>query len=179
MGTIYITGYSGVGKTMIGRLIASRKEVAFLDTNKRIVEKENKTINDIFVDNGEDYFHRLEKDILKSDIRPGMIVSLGSYIPQEEENRILIKRSGKVIYLRANIDTIYNHLTSSYDKRPYLKNNFTIFTLEKELHYMAPYYEEIANYIVDIDGKSLNAIFKEALAIYNFDNKVKYHIYIK
>ena len=179
MGTIYITGYSGVGKTMIGRLIASRKEVAFLDTNKRIVEKENKTINDIFVDNGEDYFHKLEKNILKSDISPGMIVSLGAYIPKEEENRILIKCSGKVIYLRASIDTIYNHLNSSYDKRPYLKNNFSIFTLKKRLDEMRPYYEELANYIVDIDGKSVNTIFKEALAIYNYDNKVKYHIYIK
>ena len=91
MGTIYITGYSGVGKTMIGRLIASRKEVSFLDTNKKIVEKENKTINDVFLDSGEEYFHKLEKDILKNDIKPGMIISLGANIHRDEENRILIK----------------------------------------------------------------------------------------
>ena len=179
MGTIYLTGYSGVGKTMIGRLIASRKEVVFLDTNKRIVEKENKSINDIVLDSGEEYLKKLEKDILKNDIKPGMIVSLGANIPQDEENRVLIKKSGKVIYLRAKAETLYNHLIDSYNKRPYLKNNFSIFTLEKKLEEMRKYYEELANYIVDIDNKTVNMIFKETLAIYNYDNKVKYHIYIK
>lgn len=179
MGTVYITGYSGVGKTMIGRLIASRKEVPFLDVNKRIVEKENKTINDIFLEKGEEYFCKLEKDFLKNEIKPGMIVSLGANTPRDEENRILIKRSGKVIYLRASVDAIYKHLNDSYSKRPYLKNNFSIFTLESKLKEMKPYYEELANYIVDIDNKTVNTIFKETLAIYNYDNKVKYHIYIK
>ncbi len=179
MGTVYITGYSGVGKSMIGRLIASRKEVMFLDTNKRIVEKENKTINDIFLDNGEEYFYKLEKDILKNEIKPGMIISLGANTPKDEENRILIKESGKVIYLRAKADTIYKNLMDSYDKRPYLKNNFSIFTLEQKLEEMRPYYEELANYIVDIDDKTVSSIFKESLAIYNYENKVKYHIYIK
>lgn len=179
MGTIYITGYSGVGKTMIGRLIASRKEAIFLDVNKRIVEKENKTINDIFLDGGEEYFKKLEKEVLKNDIKPGMIISLGANTPKDEENRMLIKKSGKVIYLRAKVDTIYKNIADSYSKRPYLKNNFSILTLEKKLEEMKPYYEELANYVVDIDNKTVNTIFQETLAIYNFDNKVKYHIYIK
>lgn len=179
MGTIYITGYSGVGKTMIGRLIASRREVPFLDTNKRIVEKENKTINDIFSDKGEEYLKKLEMEILKNEVKPGMIITLGAYIPKDDECRKLIKRSGKVIYLRGKADTIYKNLTDSYNKRPYLKNNFSILTLEEKIEKMKPYYEELANYIVDIDNKTVNTIFKESLAIYNFDNKVKYHIYIK
>lgn len=179
MGTIYITGYSGVGKTMIGRLIASRKEVPFLDTNKRIVEKENKSLNDIFIDNGEEYLKKIEKEILQSEIKPGMIITLGANIPKDEECRRIIKRSGKVIYLRGKVDTIYKNLNDSYNKRPYLKNNFSILTLEEKLKKMEPYYEELANYIVDIDNKTVNTIFKESLAIYNYDNKVKYHIYIK
>ena len=179
METLYRVGYSGVGKTMIGRLIASRKELIFLDTNKSIVEKENKSINDIVKENGEEYFLNLEKSILKNSIVHGMIVSIGAIVPKDEENRRLIKTSGKVIYLRAKPQTIYDNIKDSYDKRPYLANNFSVFTVEKKLQEMIPHYEELANYIIDVDNKHIDAIFKEALAIYNYINKIKYHIYIK
>ena len=179
METMYIVGYSGVGKSMIGRLIASRKEVKFLDTNKRIVEKENKSINDIIIENGEEYFASLEKNVLKNDVSHGMIVSIGANIPKDFENRAIIKTSGKVIYLRASANTIYENLKESYEKRPYLKGDFSIFTVEKKLDEMKSYYEELANYIIDVDNKNVDKIFKEALAVYNYNNKVKYHIYIK
>ena len=106
-------------------------------------------------------------------------MSVGANLPKDEENRKIIKRSGKVIYLRATVDTIYKNLHDSYSKRPYLKNNFSVFTIEKKLEEMKPYYEELANYIIDVDDKAVDKIFKEALAIYNYDNKIKYHIYIK
>lgn len=179
MGTIYIVGYSGVGKSMIGRLIASRKELKFLDTNKAIVEKENKSIDDIVVEKGEEYFVNLEKYVLRNNITPGMIISVGANAPKDADNRRLIKRSGKVIYLRATAQSIYKNLIESHKKRPYLKNDFSVFTIENKLNEMRPYYEELANYIVDIDNKSVDTLFKEALAIYNCDNKIKYHIYIK
>ena len=179
MGTLYIVGYSGVGKSMIGRLIASRKELKFLDTNKAIVEKENKSIDDIVIEKGEEYFASLEKYVLKNNITPGMIVSIGANIPKDEENRRIIKKSGKVIYLRATAQSIYNNLIESHKKRPYLKNNFSVLTIENKLKEMRPYYEELANYIVNIDNKNVDTLFKEALAIYNYDNKIKYHIYIK
>lgn len=179
MGTIYIVGYSGVGKTMIARLIASRKELKFFDTNQSIVEKENKSINEIVLEKGEEYFSNLEREVLRNNITPGMIMSVGANLPKDEENRKIIKRSGKVIYLRATVDTIYKNLHDSYSKRPYLKNNFSVFTIEKKLEEMKPYYEELANYIIDVDDKAVDKIFKEALAIYNYDNKIKYHIYIK
>ena len=179
METMYIVGYSGVGKTMIGRLIASRKEAKFLDTNKCIVEKANKSINDIVIEKGEEYFSNLEKNVLKNDVSQGMIVSIGATIPKDFDNRKLIKTSGKVIYLRANANTIYENIKDSFADRPYLKNNFSVFTVEKKLEEMKPYYEELANYIIDVDNKNVDKIFKEALAIYNFNNKIKYHIYIK
>ena len=179
METMYIVGYSGVGKTMIGRLIASRKEVKFLDTNKFIVEKENKSINDIIIENGEEYYANLEKNVLKKEISHGMVVSVGAYIPKDDENRKIIKTSGKVIYLRATANTIYENIKDSYSDRPYLKNNFSIFSVEKKLEDMRPFYEDLSNYIIDVDNKSVDKIFKEALAIYNYNNKIKYHIYIK
>lgn len=179
MGTLYIVGYSGTGKSMIARLIASRKELKFLDTNRAIVEKENKSIDEIVIEKGEEYFSNLEKYVLKNNVTPGMIISVGANAPKDEEIRRMIKRSGKVIYLRATAQSIYKNLIESHKKRPYLKNDFSVLTIENKLKEMRPYYEELANYIVDIDNKNVDTLFKETLAIYNYDNKVKYHIYIK
>ena len=179
METMYIVGYSGVGKTMIGRLIASRKETKFLDTNKSITDKEHKSQNEIVIEKGEEYFSNLEKLVLKNDVSHGTIVSVGANIPKDEDNRILIKTSGRVLYLRAKAQTIYDNIKDTYSEIPYLKNNFSVFTVEKKLEEITPYYEELANYIIDVDGKNVDAIFKEALAIYNYINKIKYHIYIK
>lgn len=179
METIYLAGYHGVGKSMIGKLIASRKELKYIDTDLFIEEKENKSIEEIINSNGIDYYNNLAKYILKNSIEQGMIVSVSSDLPKDEENRKLIKTSGRVIYLRAKAETICENLKTDYAQRPELKNNFSVFTVEKKINEMKPYYEELANYIIDVDNKKVSAVFREALAIYNFANKVKCHIYIK
>ncbi|MBR0039403.1 MAG: hypothetical protein IJP71_05335 [Lachnospiraceae bacterium] len=179
METIYLAGYHGVGKSMVGKLIASRKELKFIDTDLFIEKKENKSIEDIVNLKGIDYYNSLGKYILKNSIEQGMIVSISSDIPRDEENRKLIKTSGRVIYLRAKSETICENLKTDYVLRPELKNNFSVFTVEKKIDEMKPYYEELANYIIDIDNKKISTVFREALAIYNYANKVKCHIFIK
>lgn len=179
METIYFTGFSGTGKSMIGKMLASRKELEYLDIDDRVEKKENKSIVDIFRENGEEYFRSVENYVLNNEIKQGSIVSLGGGIIQSIDNRHYIKRTGRVIYLRAKATTIYKNLKEEYAKRPLLKDNFSVFTIEKLLTERKPYYEELANFTIDIDDKKVNEVFKEALAIYNLACKVKCHIYIK
>ena len=178
METIYLTGYHGVGKSIVGKLIASRKDLKHLDTDLMIEEKESKSVDEVISKNGIDYYNSLEKDILKNNVGQGMIVSLSAKVPKDDEGRRLIKTSGRVIYLRARADTILEHIKNDNTKNNTDKN-ISVFTIEKELEELKPYYEDLANYIIDIDDKKLNSVFMEALAIYNYANKVKCHIFIK
>ena len=179
METIYLAGYHGVGKTIVGKLLSSRKDLKFLDLDLHIEEKENKSIDEIINLNGLEYYHNLGKYVLKNSIEQGMIVSLTVDAVKDEENIKLIKTSGRVIYLRAKADTIYENLKDEYSKRFDLKNNFSILSIDNELKKTKAHYEELANYVIDIDNKKLNDVFKETLAIYNYANKVKCNIYIK
>ncbi len=179
METIYLAGFSGVGKSMVGKLLASRKELKFVDTDQKIEEKENKKIEEILSTYSEKDLRDIEKYVLQNNVEQGMIVSVGTYIPKDEENRKLIKSTGRVIYLKAKSNTIYENLKEEYEKRPKIKDNFSVFTIENKLEEMRPYYEELANFVVEVDNKTLNSVFKETLAIYNYCNKVKCHIYIK
>ncbi len=179
METIYLAGFSGVGKSMVGKLLASRKELKFVDTDQKIEEKENKKIEEILSTYSDKDLRDIEKYVLQNNVEQGMIVSVGTYIPKDEENRKLIKSTGRVIYLKAKSNTIYENLKEEYEKRPKIKDNFSVFTIENKLEEMRPYYEELANFVVEVDNKTLNSVFKETLAIYNYCNKVKCHIYIK
>lgn len=179
METIFLTGFSGVGKTMMGRLLASRKDLVYLDIDEAIEKKENKKIKDIFSENGEDYFRRLEKNILFEEVKQGMVVSLGGGTIVDDESRYFVKSKGRVIYLKANAQTIFKNLENEYIERPLLKENFSVFSIEKLLNERRAFYEEAANFTIEVDNRNLDSIFKELLAIYNYINKVKCHIYIK
>ena len=144
-----MTGFYGVGKTMVGKAIASRKSLPYLD------------INDI-----------------SDSITQGMIVSINPLMLNDEENRHFIKRTGRVIYMRAKANTIMNNIKAYHKEIPMFSSDFTVFSVEKQLDIYKPYFEELQNYVMDIDGKSLKELISEGLAIYNYINKVKSHILI-
>ena len=164
---------------MVGKILSGRKNLKYLDIDSFAEEKESKKINEIVAGNGMNYLMNLEKYTLKNSISQGMVVSLNAELVSDEENRHLIKRSGRVIYLRAKPLTIYNNLQEDYKHIKALKNTFTILSIEKEVENFKPYYEELENYIVDIDEKNINEVATEVIAIYNYINKKKCHIFIK
>ena len=61
---IYLIGSMGSGKTTIGKMLASKLHLPFIDIDKKIEQKEKMVISDIFKENGENYFRKIESDIL-------------------------------------------------------------------------------------------------------------------
>ena len=176
METVFLVGYYGVGKSMLGKILASRKNLKFLDTNTYIEEKEGKRIKDIISLNGMDYFKSIEKYTMQNMIVHEMIVSTGATLVSDDECRNIIKKTGRVIYLKSNVNNIYNNLKDNYSE--YLDNNFSIFTVRNNLSKYEQYYEELENYVISVDGKNIDELVSEIIAIYNFMNKAKCHIYI-
>ena len=176
METVFLVGYYGVGKTVLGKILASRKNLMFFDTNIYIEEKEGKELRSIISEKGIGYFKSLEKYTMQNKIIHEMIVSTGATLVSDEECRHIIKKTGRVIYLKSDIENIYNNLKENYSE--YLDNSFSIFSVDKELSLYKPYYEELENYIITVDGKSIDELVSEIIAIYNFMNKAKCHIYI-
>ena len=176
METVFLVGYYGVGKSVLGKILASRKNLKFLDTNVYIEEKEGKKLKSIINEKGIEYFKSLEKYTMQNKIVHEMIVSTGATLVSDEECRHIIKKTGRVIYLQSDVKNIYTNLKEDYSE--YLDNNFSIFTVENDLKIYEPYYEELENYVISVDGKSIDELVSEILAIYNFMNKAKCHIYI-
>lgn len=179
METIYIIGYYGSYVSIIGRVLSSRKNLSYMDIRKFIEEHESKTIEKIYEENGIDYIIKLAKYAITNSVKQGMIVSVPVEVLSDEELRHLIKRTGRVIFLKSKPINIYNNLYEEYEKIPALKNNFSIFTIEKELAIYNLYFDELENFIVEIDDKNIDKVLSEVLAVYNLINKKKWHIYVK
>lgn len=161
---IILIGYMGCGKTTLGKKISYRERVALLDTDKRIEQKQKKTINEIFDEDGESAFRQMETECLKEflEYSDRYIISVGGGLPMKEENRVLMKQLGTVIYLKAEPDTIYNRLKND-TTRPLLRGDNPKEKIKSMIEMRNPYYEAAADYIVCVDDKGFDTIIKEIL----------------
>ena len=129
---IFLVGPMGSGKSSLGKKLAKSLDKKFIDTDKEIEKKENKTINEIFENNGERYFREKEKEFLiKIPNSLNMVIATGGGIVTDQENREKLKEN-RVIFLNASVER-QSKRTSRSDKRPLLKNVDRLKNLENSM----------------------------------------------
>ena len=112
----------GSGKTTIGKLLAERTGYVFIDLDRIIELSEDKTINEIFISLGEDYFREIESKIIKKVYSNSRCVfACGGGVILRGENMKIIRRNSKVFYLEISPREALNRLESISD-RPLLKS---------------------------------------------------------
>lgn len=95
----YLTGFMAAGKSTIGPILANSLGWNFFDLDKEVEKKEGIKIVDLFKQKGEEYFRKLETEILKElSGNNEVIISLGGGAIASEENFNIIKSSGKIIF---------------------------------------------------------------------------------
>ena len=123
MGNLYLVGFMGSGKSTVGKIIAYKTGYKFVDIDKLIEERENKTIPQIFKEYGESYFRQLEKHIIQEFTeKSGYIVSTGGGLGADIENMKKMKKSGTVVWLDVSLDEILKRTEKDSTERPLLKN---------------------------------------------------------
>ena len=136
--TIFLIGMMGSGKSTIGRLLAQHFDLPFLDIDAAIEQRTNSAISQIFEDNGELYFRRLEQQML--DELPGVlqIVACGGGLPCFEDNLLRLKQKGLVVYLEVPPSVLYARIQNEID-RPLLQDRtaFERLFLARESFYRA------------------------------------------
>lgn len=149
--TIYLIGFSGVGKTTVGAKLAQKLESTFFDIDAEIVNKEKKDIVDIFRIKGEQYFRFLEVEMVQkisNKRNKRKIVALGGGAFENKEIRHCVKEHGVSVFLSACQQKIYKRMKSKTD-RPLLKdndrnNNMTAFELKDQIQMLMK--KRIGNY---------------------------------
>lgn len=148
MKNIYIVGFMGTGKTSAGKELAKRLSRDFLDLDNLIEEKEKMPIAEIFKQKGEPYFRKIEKEAVKEvSLKEDLVVSCGGGAVVDTENLARLKKSGVIICLKADVDTIIKR-TKANLKRPLLNVENPRESIEKLLKEREPFYSQ-SDYAID------------------------------
>ncbi len=162
---IVLCGMMGVGKTSVGIQIAKLTGRRWFDTDVVISDRHGK-ISDIFEYYGEAHFRALETDVVRELIKlDGLVISTGGGLVLQPENSEMLKQNGVIVFLRAGFETLISRVRAD-ESRPLLKDTGrTAETLGQLLSVRTPIYEHVADRIVETDGKTVEEVAREILAL--------------
>lgn len=159
---IVLIGYMGSGKTSVGRYLEENYGYTFIDTDSLIEEKEKMSISDIFKYKGEEYFRKLETDILTGMTKNlhNAVLSTGGGMPLREENVELLRKIGKVFYLEVSADTVYERIKTD-NKRPLLQVDDPYSEICLMLAKRKTYYQKAKDVTIPVDKRNIFEISQQ------------------
>ena len=138
--TVVMVGMMGAGKTAVGRALAQRLGVAFLDSDAEIEVAANRTVPEIFERDGEAFFRDKETQIIERLlIDKRCILSTGGGAFLSEQNRKNISAQGISVWLNADLELLWNRVRSK-DTRPLLRTDDPKATLKNLYDQRVPIY---------------------------------------
>ena len=162
---LVLLGMMAVGKSTLGKIVAKRQNLKFIDTDLNIERKNSMTISEIFKKKGEDFF-RLEEEIevLKTLKKNKCVIAIGGGAFMNKKVRNIILENSLSIWLDLNLKTLNKRIKWN-KKRPLLdKENSNkiikkLFTERKDVY-------ELADYKINCNRLTKNDIINKIISIY-------------
>ena len=159
---LVLVGPPGAGKSTVGRLVAERLGLPFRDTDDDIVRAAGKPIPEIFIDDGEEHFRRLEQQAVAAALREHEgVLSLGGGAVLAPETRSRL-RGHEVVLLDVDLSSATSRVGLNRD-RPVLALNPRA-TLTVLLAQRRPLYAEVAGRVVDTSGVPVHEVVERVVA---------------
>ncbi len=160
-GNIFLVGLMGAGKTTVGKLLARMLNKTFYDSDQEVERKTGVNIPLIFELEGEAGFRKREAQaIAELAEMQDVVVATGGGAILLQENRQILSNRGKVIYLRASVDELFQR-TRGDRNRPLLQTENPRERLRELYAQRDPLYQEVATLVIDTGGQPVSAIVSE------------------
>jgi shikimate kinase len=163
--TVVLVGMMGSGKTAVGRALATRLGVPFLDSDAAIEEAAQASIAEIFARDGEPFFRDREAEVIARLLSgPPAILSTGGGAFMAERNRRIIAEKGVALWLNADLDTLWDRVRHK-DSRPLLRTSNPRATLAGIFEARVPIYRLADLSVRTEPGYSIEDTTTRALAV--------------
>ncbi|KPK38775.1 MAG: shikimate kinase [Omnitrophica WOR_2 bacterium SM23_29] len=164
MKNIILVGFMGTGKTAVGKALAKRTRMKFVDMDDIIEKREGMKISDIFEKKGQPYFRDVEKEVTKDISKQlNLVIAAGGGVVIDEENVKNLKSNGIMICLTASPDKILER-TKGYLHRPLLNVPEPSKRVSELLAKRAQYYAR-ADHQIDTTNLNIDEIVQKILKI--------------
>ena len=163
---IFLVGFMGAGKSVIGRRLAKSLSLSFYDLDEEIESRYKMSVSAIFQKYDEDCFRKLETSTLESFSKlDNFVLSCGGGTPCFGENMSLMNSLGSTIYIKITADELTERIANSFHKRPLTEGKsdaelaeYVTSTLKTREHYYS-----MAKITVDGSGTDKNALTERIL----------------
>jgi shikimate kinase len=154
---VVLVGFMGSGKSSVGRTLARRFGAPFVDVDKRIESSAGCRIRDLFAREGEPAFREREKAALREVLSvKGCVIATGGGAFADEENRVLLRSYGPVVYLDTAVETLLERLAGDRG-RPLLRGGDREEVVRALLSRRIPGYRT-ADFSVRTDGRTVEEV---------------------
>ena len=146
---VYLVGMPGSGKTTVGKELAGRLGVPFIDLDAEIERREGRTVPEIFASEGEAPFRALEAaELVRASGRDPSVVACGGGVVLEPANRITLRNTGTCVFLQVPLEELRSRVRPGAD-RPLIHQEGD---LERLFGSREALYREFAAHVVDGRG---------------------------
>jgi len=155
---LVLVGLPGSGKTTVGRQLARRLAIPFVDSDHAIEDRLGCSVREYFEREGEDRFRDIESEVIRDICRNHTgVLSTGGGAVLRAENRQYMRERGHVFYLRSSPEEVFRRLR--YDQnRPLLQVADPMARLRDLFETRDPVYKEAAHFVIETNRPSVSAL---------------------
>lgn len=157
-GHLFLVGFMGAGKSSVGKVVAEKLGMPFVDLDEVILSASGMPVKEIFESRGEEAFRALETEaLLKIESAAASVVACGGGVVLAPANRETLKRAGKVIYLKVDAAEALARIGDT-STRPLLSGPSGTMAATSILQARKSLYAAVADHVVDTRGRSIEEV---------------------